>query len=54
MGAWLFVWRHLSSRLPAGRDLDFVARHESASPATGTLRVHEQEQQQIVDHAFSD
>jgi 2-oxoglutarate decarboxylase len=54
MGAWLFVWRHLSSRLPTGRDLDFVARHESASPATGSQRVHEQEQQQIVDQAFSD
>jgi multifunctional 2-oxoglutarate metabolism enzyme len=54
MGAWLFVWRHLSSRLPTGRDLDFVARHESASPATGSQRVHEQEQQQIVEQAFSD
>jgi 2-oxoglutarate dehydrogenase complex dehydrogenase (E1) component-like enzyme len=31
-----------------------VSRHESASPATGSLSTHKIEQQLVVDQAFAD
>jgi 2-oxoglutarate dehydrogenase complex dehydrogenase (E1) component-like enzyme len=53
MGAWTFIFRHLSRSLPDRLALDYIARPESASPATGSARVHEQEQQELIDRAFS-
>jgi hypothetical protein len=46
------MFRHLSS-LPDRLTLDYIARPESASPATGSARVHEQEQQEMIDRAFA-
>ncbi|MDQ4027930.1 MAG: multifunctional oxoglutarate decarboxylase/oxoglutarate dehydrogenase thiamine pyrophosphate-binding subunit/dihydrolipoyllysine-residue succinyltransferase subunit, partial [Actinomycetota bacterium] len=53
MGAWTFIFRHLSRSLPDRLTLDYIARPESASPATGSARVHEQEQQELIERAFS-
>jgi 2-oxoglutarate dehydrogenase E1 component len=53
MGAWFFMRRWLARRLPERLTLDYVARPESASPATGSARVHEQEEEDILQAAFS-
>jgi 2-oxoglutarate dehydrogenase complex dehydrogenase (E1) component-like enzyme len=36
-----------------GRKLTHVARHESGSPATGSQKIHEQEQKQLIGKALS-
>ena len=47
MGAWNFLLRFFR------RDpLDLIARKASASPSTGYKKVHDQQQQDIVDRAF--
>ncbi|MGH2789108.1 MAG: multifunctional oxoglutarate decarboxylase/oxoglutarate dehydrogenase thiamine pyrophosphate-binding subunit/dihydrolipoyllysine-residue succinyltransferase subunit [Actinomycetota bacterium] len=53
MGAWRFVFHHLWKRLRSGLTIDCVARDESASPATGSTSVHEQEQAELIDRAFA-
>jgi multifunctional 2-oxoglutarate metabolism enzyme len=53
MGAWWFVFRFLEGRLPRGLKLNHVARPESASPATGSATVHEQEQKELLEEAFA-
>ncbi|MBC99467.1 MAG: 2-oxoglutarate dehydrogenase E1 component [Halobacteriovoraceae bacterium] len=49
MGAWTYLlrWRDLFS------DFDCVARKSSASPATGFAKVHQREQDELVDKSFS-
>jgi 2-oxoglutarate decarboxylase len=54
MGAWWFMFRFLKGRLPGAMKLEHVARHESASPATGSTTVHQQEQKEIIEQAFAD
>ncbi len=54
MGAWTFIYRHLSRALPDRFSLDYVARPESASPATGSARVHQQEQQELIERSFAE
>jgi 2-oxoglutarate decarboxylase len=53
MGAWFFMRQWLARRLPERLTLDYVARPESASPATGSARVHEQEEEDILRAAFA-
>ncbi len=48
MGAWTFAAPRLAAVLPAGRELAYVGRPESASPATGSHAVHEREQEQLL------
>jgi len=48
MGAWSFILRHLRDK-----NIQVVARKESASPAVGYFKVHNQEQLQVIDSAFS-
>jgi 2-oxoglutarate dehydrogenase complex dehydrogenase (E1) component-like enzyme len=50
MGAWYYVRRVARDRL--GVDLTGVTRAESASPATGSLTVHQGEQAALLDRAF--
>ncbi|MEA2566155.1 MAG: hypothetical protein QOD49_1332 [Actinomycetota bacterium] len=50
MGAWRFLQASFKDRL--GIDLAFVAREESASPATGSLKVHSREQAVLVERAL--
>jgi 2-oxoglutarate dehydrogenase complex dehydrogenase (E1) component-like enzyme len=51
MGAWRFMHLHCERRL--GVNLSVVAREESASPATGSKRIHEHEQNAILEGAFA-
>ena len=53
MGAWLFMMKNLTEILPGKVTLSLAARHESASPATGSSTVHEQEQRELIENAFS-
>jgi 2-oxoglutarate dehydrogenase E1 component len=52
MGAWTFVHHRLRDGLDKRLTLKVVARAESASPATGSNRVHEQETQELLDKAL--
>ena len=53
MGGWWFMFHRLSQNLPAGVKLTHAARYESASPATGSVTVHEQEQRELIERAFA-
>ncbi len=48
MGAWGFILRNLRKT-----NIEVIARKESASPAVGYLKVHNKEQVQLVEAAFS-
>jgi len=52
MGAWSFVAPHLRELAPA-LPLRYVGRPANASPATGSARVHQFEQEQLVREALS-
>jgi 2-oxoglutarate dehydrogenase E1 component len=54
MGPWRFVNEQLEPLLePTRRDLRYVGRPESASPATGSGKRHQQEQAEIVTDALT-
>jgi 2-oxoglutarate dehydrogenase complex dehydrogenase (E1) component-like enzyme len=54
MGAWRFMREQLQPLLDAtGRELRYVGRPESASPATGSGKRHQQEQAAIVEDALA-
>jgi 2-oxoglutarate dehydrogenase E1 component len=53
MGAWSYVSDRITRVLPEGRSLRYVGRPESASPATGSYRLHEEEQAEFVREAFA-
>lgn len=53
MGAWGFIFHNLSKWLPDGLELTSSARVESASPATGSAKIHEQEQQELIQKALT-
>lgn len=46
-GAWTFICSHLRDR-----NIQLISRKESASPATGYMKVHLAEQERIVTQAF--
>ncbi len=52
-GAWSFVQQRLSQTLPKGARFRYVGRPESASPATGSYRKHEEEETDFVREAFA-
>ena len=54
MGAWTFVHAQLHSFLPDRFKLGHASRQESASPATGSSHIHEQEEQALLERAFED
>jgi len=51
MGAWRFLQAAFKDHL--GIDVAAVTREESASPATGSLKVHSREQAALVDQALA-
>jgi 2-oxoglutarate dehydrogenase E1 component len=54
MGAWRFVQEQIQPILePSGRAIRYVGRAASASPATGSLKRHQQELSEIFEGAFS-
>jgi 2-oxoglutarate dehydrogenase E1 component len=52
MGAWSFVRPYLEALFPERCELSYVGRDEAASPAAGSLHVHQSEQREIVDQAL--
>jgi 2-oxoglutarate dehydrogenase E1 component len=55
MGPWRFMQEQLQPLLAeTGRELRYVGRPESASPATGSGRRHQEEQAAITGEAMSD
>ena len=53
MGAWRFAKRYLFEGYASRLFVRAATRPESASPATGSAAVHKQEQEQLLDDAFS-
>ena len=54
MGAWRFMEEQFVSLLePTRRSLRYVGRPESASPASGSGRRHQQEQSEIITDALA-
>ncbi|HZP43533.1 MAG TPA: 2-oxoglutarate dehydrogenase E1 component [Candidatus Binatia bacterium] len=53
MGAWHFIAPRLRRILPAGRTLGYVGRPEAASPATGSYKLHLQEERELLNRAFA-
>ncbi len=55
MGPWRFMQEQLEPLLaPTGRALRYIGRPESASPATGSGRRHQEEQTAITEEAMSE
>jgi 2-oxoglutarate dehydrogenase E1 component len=53
MGGWRFVQEHIQPMLDStGRQLRYIGRPESASPATGSYKRHQQEQSAIVEETM--
>jgi len=54
MGAWRFVQEQMQSVLePTQRVLQYAGRAASASPASGSLKRHQEELAELLDQAFS-
>ncbi len=54
MGAWRFMREQLQPlAAAAGRELHYAGRPESASPATGSGKRHQQEQASLVNDALA-
>jgi 2-oxoglutarate dehydrogenase complex dehydrogenase (E1) component-like enzyme len=53
MGAWSFVKERSEQFLPPGRNLAYVGRSASPSPATGNAGVHKKELEQFLAEAFA-
>ncbi len=52
MGGWNFVSGRLTRLLPESVSLRHVSRRESASPASGSLTVHQHEQAELLERTF--
>jgi 2-oxoglutarate dehydrogenase E1 component len=53
MGAWQFVYHPLGRLLSAERTLAYVGRPAAASPATGSYKIHQAEEADLVNRAFA-
>ena len=53
MGAWHYIFNVLSGALPENIELSHAARPESASPASGSSKLHEFEHGRLIEKAFS-
>jgi 2-oxoglutarate dehydrogenase E1 component len=51
MGAWSFLRTRIGEAI--GREPRYLGRPEAPAPATGSHRLHKEEQQKIIDEAFS-
>jgi len=55
MGAWQYIHSmRFSDSVTIPKELNYVARKASASPATGFKKVHDEEQASIINRAFGD
>ncbi|MEP6850281.1 MAG: multifunctional oxoglutarate decarboxylase/oxoglutarate dehydrogenase thiamine pyrophosphate-binding subunit/dihydrolipoyllysine-residue succinyltransferase subunit [Acidobacteriota bacterium] len=53
MGGWIFVEDRIKAIIGDDRQLSYVGRAPSASPATGSYAIHELEQKQLVREALT-
>jgi 2-oxoglutarate dehydrogenase E1 component len=53
MGSWHFIQQRLRRAMPDDRTLTYVGRPEAASPASGSYKVHQAEEAELVNHAFA-
>ncbi len=54
MGPWRFMREHIQPLLaPTRRELHYVGRPESASPATGSGKRHQREQAELIHDALA-
>ena len=53
MGAWGFVRPFFQELLNMEQKLRYVGRPAAASPATGSAKVHEREQNKLLNEAFA-
>ena len=54
MGGWYFIHARLQEFIGNRLPLSYVARAESASPATGSHASHQLEQKMLIEAAFAD
>lgn len=54
MGGWTYVNPRINSLLGKGQQLRYIGRAASASPATGSAKLHEAEQEKLVREAFGE
>jgi 2-oxoglutarate dehydrogenase E1 component len=53
MGAWHFIFNQMRPVLPEGLPLSYVGRRAAASPATGSYKIHQQEEADLINRAFA-
>jgi 2-oxoglutarate dehydrogenase E1 component len=53
MGAWTFINQRIGESLPFPRPITYIGRPESSAPATGSHKIHRQEQAALVHAAFA-
>ncbi|HSV13486.1 MAG TPA: 2-oxoglutarate dehydrogenase E1 component, partial [Tepidisphaeraceae bacterium] len=51
-GCWSFMESRVRELLPQGAALGYIGRDEAASPATGSHKMHEVEEHEILTHAL--
>ena len=51
-GCWTFMESRVRELLPAGTTLSYVGRDEAASPATGSHKMHEVEEEEVLSAAL--
>ncbi len=52
MGAWQFVKHPLRRALPADRSVNYVGRDAAASPASGSYKMHQAEEEELLHYAL--
>jgi 2-oxoglutarate dehydrogenase E1 component len=53
MGGWVFVRERIQAELRPTQRLRYAGRRESASTATGSMRIHRDEQAALLNHVFA-
>jgi 2-oxoglutarate dehydrogenase E1 component len=53
MGAWHFIFNQMRPILPDTHTLSYVGRRAAASPATGSYKIHQQEEADLINRAFA-
>ncbi len=54
MGAWTFMQERIRESLRDGQTLRYIGRDAAASPATGSLKLHQRNQEEILKSALGD
>lgn len=52
-GAWIYMENRLEAQISERHELNYFGRPPSPSPATGYFKIHQREQQQIIDRALT-